>query len=111
MNPTEVRLNADRTRLSVTWDSGAITVFPAALLRQNARDAATVRRAADGAPLPAGHGLSITTVEPVGNYGLQLAFSDGHNRGIFPWAYLIEMKETGLVPETCEARSDGLTKE
>ncbi len=25
-------------------------------------------------------------------YGLQLVFSDGHDRGIYPWAYLRELK-------------------
>ena len=30
--------------------------------------------------------LTITAVEPVGNYAVRLTFSDGHDRGIFPWA-------------------------
>ncbi|MBC6905119.1 DUF971 domain-containing protein [Saccharophagus sp. K07] len=25
-------------------------------------------------------------------YGVQLVFSDGHDRGIFPWSYLFEME-------------------
>jgi DUF971 family protein len=29
----------------------------------------------------------VTEIRPMG-YGLQLVFSDGHDRGIFPWPYL-----------------------
>jgi DUF971 family protein len=32
--------------------------------------------------------LRITEIHPVGTYGIQLVFSDGHDRGIYPWAYL-----------------------
>lgn len=30
----------------------------------------------------------ITAALPVGSYALQLNFSDGHERGIYPWEYL-----------------------
>ena len=30
--------------------------------------------------------LTITSIRPVGHYALQLLFSDGHDRGIYPWA-------------------------
>jgi DUF971 family protein len=39
--------------------------------------------------------LTITKVEPIGNYAVRLAFSDGHDRGIFPWAYLNEIAAAG----------------
>ncbi|VVQ11755.1 hypothetical protein PS938_03710 [Pseudomonas fluorescens] len=28
-------------------------------------------------------------------YGLQLVFSDGHERGIYPWAYLAQLTPVG----------------
>jgi hypothetical protein len=31
---------------------------------------------------------------PSGHYALQIAFSDGHDSGIFTWAYLRELGET-----------------
>ena len=43
MQPTEVRLNRERTRLSVTWESGATSAFEATTLREKARDANSVR--------------------------------------------------------------------
>jgi DUF971 family protein len=30
----------------------------------------------------------LTGLEPVGNYAVQSAFSDGHDSGIFSWDYL-----------------------
>ena len=35
--------------------------------------------------------IALTTITPVGETGLQLHFSDGHERGIYPWAYLREL--------------------
>jgi DUF971 family protein len=91
MHPTEICLNRNRSGLSVTWDNGATAFYPARLLRERARDATSVRLAADGLAVPPPCNLTITSVEPVGNYAVRVAFSDGHDRGIYPWAYLIEI--------------------
>ncbi len=32
----------------------------------------------------------ILAASPLG-YGVQLHFSDGHNRGVFPWSYLADI--------------------
>lgn len=32
--------------------------------------------------------VSITAVEPVGNYAVKLVFSDGHDTGLYSWDYL-----------------------
>ncbi len=37
--------------------------------------------------------VTITTIEPVGNYGVKLVFSDGHDTGIYDWNYLYELAE------------------
>jgi len=95
MHPTEIRLDRDRTCLSVTWDNGETCALPAALLRDRARDARSVRFEVDGWTVPAPRDLTITKVEPIGNYAVRLAFSDGHDRGIFPWAYLNEIAAAG----------------
>ncbi len=91
MHPTEVRLSRDRTRLSVTWENGVTSDYTAALLREKARDANSVRFALNGWAVPAQSGLTITGVEPMGSYALRLSFSDGHDRGIFPFAYLTDI--------------------
>lgn len=35
--------------------------------------------------------IGIDTIAPVGNYALQLTFSDGHDSGIFSWDYLYQL--------------------
>jgi DUF971 family protein len=35
--------------------------------------------------------VGITALEPVGHYGVQPSFSDGHNSGIFSWDYLYNL--------------------
>jgi DUF971 family protein len=94
-HPTEIRLEHGRSRLSVTWADGSTDAFPAPLLRDKARDANSVRFTVDGWAVPAAADLTITAIEPIGNYAVRLAFSDGHDRGIFPWAYLTEIAAAG----------------
>lgn len=102
--PTEIRLERGRSRLSVTWDDGTTDAFPAPLLRERARDANSVRFAVNGWAVPAASDLTITAVEPIGNYAIRLAFSDGHDRGIFPWAYLTEIAAAGSSDDAAVAR-------
>lgn len=35
--------------------------------------------------------VTIKAIEPVGNYALQLVFSDGHDTGLYSWDYLYEL--------------------
>lgn len=35
--------------------------------------------------------VEIVAVEPVGNYAIKPVFSDGHESGLYTWAYLYEM--------------------
>ncbi len=37
--------------------------------------------------------VSITGIEPVGNYAIKPLFTDDHNTGIFTWAYLYWLGE------------------
>lgn len=95
MYPAEIHLDRQRTRLSITWENGATTTYAAPLLRERARDAGSARVAVNGWSVPASPDLSITNIEPIGNYAVRLAFSDGHDRGIFPWAYLMAIAAGG----------------
>lgn len=35
--------------------------------------------------------VAITDIKPVGNYAVQLIFSDGHDTGLYSWEYLYEL--------------------
>jgi DUF971 family protein len=43
--------------------------------------------------VPGKMAVSITAIDPVGNYAVRLTFSDGHNTGIFSWSYLRRLGE------------------
>ncbi|UYW30552.1 DUF971 domain-containing protein [Methylorubrum extorquens] len=86
--PREIRLTEERRRLDVIWEDGTASRLTAATLRAHSRSAETVRAAIDGLPPALPHDIAITDVVPVGAYAVNLIFSDGHDRGIFPWSYL-----------------------
>lgn len=79
--------------LSLAWDGGDY-LLDAGHLRANCR-CATCRKlwlqgsAVASAPFP-----ELTAASPAGSYGLQLHFTDGHDRGIYPWIYLRELIAT-----------------
>lgn len=102
MHPTEIRLNRERTSLSVTWENGATGSYSARLLRERARDAESVRLVLDGWAVLPPSDLTITAVEAIGNYAVRVAFSDGHDRGIYPWAYLTEIDGVNSTQATAE---------
>ena len=37
--------------------------------------------------------VAITSIEPVGNYGIRLTFDDGHDTGIYAWDYLKDLAD------------------
>lgn len=91
MQPTEIALTEDHTVLAVTWDDGETSRLDAVTLRRASRAASEIRRQAEGVALTLPPALCVQGAEPIGNYALRLFFSDGHDRGIYPWVYLREL--------------------
>lgn len=60
-------------------------------LRTACRCAQCVRARADGLFPLSFEGIAIERVSPIGSYGINIGFSDGHARGIYPWAYLSQL--------------------
>lgn len=80
--------------LEIVWDDAHRQRLDIALLRRQCPCAdckSLRRRAIDVAASckPAG----IAEIRPVGAYAAQVIFSDGHDRGIFPWAYLRSLEQ------------------
>lgn len=91
MAPLELKLLDNRRILAVAWDDGETTRLSAELLRRNSRAASAVRVAIDGGrPVPNAN-IQVTDIQLIGGYAVQLSFSDGHDRGIYPWSYLREL--------------------
>lgn len=92
--PTEIRLSKDRRRLTVRFDDGADFPLSAEYLRVLSPSAEVQGHSRDQrVTVPGKKEVSITAVDPVGNYAVRLTFSDGHNTGIFSWSYLRRLGE------------------
>ena len=93
--PDAIVLESGGARLRLEWSSAGRIGLSASRLRRACRCARCVRARVDGSALAPSPDVAIERVELVGDYGLMLAFSDGHARGIYPWAYLRELAGEG----------------
>ncbi|WP_331375230.1 DUF971 domain-containing protein [Sinorhizobium chiapasense] len=82
-----LKINAARSSLAVTWDDGLVSDIPAPVLRAHSRAASQVRAEIEGRAASF-EGVTLTGAEAIGAYAVRLVFSDGHDRGIYPWEYL-----------------------
>jgi DUF971 family protein len=77
--------------LRVTPPSGGPVRFGAVALRSACRCAHCVRARIDGKFSDAPADITITGCWRIGHYAINVGFSDGHARGIYPWSYLLEL--------------------
>jgi DUF971 family protein len=87
--PTELRLNAGHDRLTVAFDNGARFELAAEYLRVESPSAEV--RGHGGGPktiVTGKENVKINGLEPVGNYAVRVGFDDGHDSGLYSWAYL-----------------------
>lgn len=91
--PREIRLTDARQRLDVVWEDGSVSRLPASTLRAQSRSADSVRAEIDDLPPAMPADLAITEILPIGAYAVNLVFSDGYRRGIFPWPFLRELAD------------------
>jgi DUF971 family protein len=95
--PTKLSVDATRQVLSIAFDNGSVFAIEAELLRVNSPSAEVQGHSPDQKVTVWGKRLvTITRLIPVGNYAIRIAFDDGHDTGIFTWAYL---RELGLTRE------------
>jgi DUF971 family protein len=93
--PDNVAVSVDARELMIALASGERLTLNAARLRAACRCAHCRRAHYDGTFPESFDGVAIERYEPMGHYGINIVFSDGHARGIFPWAYLAELGENG----------------
>lgn len=90
MTPENILVRKDRSRLVIEWADGIRIDLAAPKLRDLCQSAKSKRLALQGLLAPAAKDLSIEDVSAIGRYGINVAFSDGHDRGIYPWVMLRE---------------------
>ncbi|HAH65610.1 MAG TPA: DUF971 domain-containing protein [Rhizobiales bacterium] len=92
--PTELRLDKDKRVLTVGFDDGQSFALPAELLRVLSPSAEVQGHSPEQRVTVAGKkDVGILRVEPVGNYAVRIVFDDGHDTGLYVWAYLHELGE------------------
>lgn len=89
--PTEIKLHQVSRTLELTFDDGKTFQLTCELLRVYSPSAEVRGHGPGQETLQVGKkNVEIKAVEPVGNYAVQLAFSDGHNTGIYSWDLLYD---------------------
>ena len=91
--PIEIRLKKAEKRLEIDFDDGTTVRLPAEYLRVESPSAEVQGHGGPGQKqlVPGKSQVAIRTVEPVGNYAIRIVFDDGHDTGIYSWAYLREL--------------------
>ena len=87
--PHALRSNKKTGQLEISWDDATTQRLDCTLLRRQCpcADCKSLRQKS-GNELATATTAGITDIRLVGAYAAQIVFSDGHDRGIFPWAYL-----------------------
>jgi DUF971 family protein len=118
--PTEIKLHQKSRVLEITFADGATFRLPCEFLRVYSPSAEVRGHGPGQEVLQTGKkDVEISRIEPVGQYAVQLHFSDGHDTGIYSWDllydygvrqdemwqhYLKRMQEAGASRETSTAK-------
>jgi len=87
-HPEEIRLNPDKNQFTVVFPDATYTLT-AEMLRVVSPSAEVQGHSPSERVTVGGkRDVTISRIEPVGNYAVKLVFSDGHDTGIFSWSYL-----------------------
>jgi len=87
--PESITLHGKSRVLEVGFAGGELFRIPFELMRVYSPSAEVQGHGPGQEVLQTGkREVGITSLEPVGNYGVKPTFSDGHDSGIFSWDYL-----------------------
>ena len=90
--PTALTVHQSSRQLEVAFDDGASFQIPFELMRVYSPSAEVQGHGPGQEVLQTGkRGVGIDALAPVGHYGVQPSFSDGHDTGIFTWDYLYKL--------------------
>lgn len=90
--PTDIRLKTRSRVLAVSFDDGETFEMGFEYLRVHSPSAEVRGHGPGQETLQTGkENVTITAVDPVGHYAVRLVFDDGHDSGLYTWAYLYEL--------------------
>jgi DUF971 family protein len=92
--PTELTLDQPARQLLIAFDDGRSYTLGFEFLRVNSPSAEVRGHGPGQEVLQLGkQDVGVVELRPVGNYGVQIVFTDGHDTGIYSWAWLRELGE------------------
>ena len=87
--PTELKVRGHGRLLKISFDNGSTHELSAEFLRAESPSAEVRGHGPGQEQLVFGKRLvTITKIDPIGNYAVRIIFSDGHSTGLYNWAYL-----------------------
>ena len=90
--PTDIKLHQASRKMEIAFSDGAHFELPFELLRVYSPSAEVRGHGPGQEVLQVGkREVLVNAAEPVGLYGINLFFSDGHDTGIYSWEYLYEL--------------------
>lgn len=90
--PTDIILHQQSRILEIAFDDSKRYRLSCEYLRVSSPSAEVRGHGAGQEVLQTGkRDVSITAIEPVGNYAIKLVFSDGHDTGLYSWDYLYSL--------------------
>lgn len=88
-SPENITVHGQSRLLEISFADGATFRIPFELLRVYSPSAEVQGHGPGQETLQTGQrDVTLTALEPVGNYAVQPTFSDGHNTGLYTWEYL-----------------------
>ena len=90
--PTDITARDKGRTLEVAFDDGQTIRLTAEKLRVESPSAEVKGHSPSQRRIVTGkENVAIVGLEPVGNYAVKIVFDDGHNTGLYTWAYLREL--------------------
>jgi DUF971 family protein len=91
-HPLDIKVHQKSRFLDIAFDDGSHFSLPCEYLRVYSPSAETRGHSPATAKLERGkERVSITQIEPVGQYAIKIYFDDGHNSGLYDWRYLYNL--------------------
>jgi DUF971 family protein len=90
--PFPLSLNVAPESLTIDWGLSTSSLT-AARLRSICRCAPCQSARLRSELLGPEPGLTLVDAAPIGHYAVNLKFSDGHERGIYPWTLLFDLAD------------------
>jgi Uncharacterized protein conserved in bacteria len=90
--PSELRVSKDRKLLTVSFPDEEPMQISAEMLRVLSPSAEVQGHSPEQRVTVAGkRNVTLSEIEPVGNYAVRIVFDDGHATGLYSWSYLARL--------------------